>query len=224
MFNQIPNNQMNQMQMSQIPMGYQMPNFGNIPQMAMNNMQNQQMMMNNLQNTQMMMNNNNQSQLYTRLKEEFDLCTQDNDLVQIGCNFGLVNNNIYLWLITMVGPKNTPYEGGLFKIQALFPFDYPNHGPELRFLNKIYHLNVDCVKEKDGHICINSINSWRTSGQVAGHPFYTMKQALFDIFCLFYNQGVDSAFDENMADLYKNNRDKFNEEARKWTQSYAPMA
>ena len=129
MFNQIPNNQMNQMQMSQIPMGYQMPNFGNIPQMAMNNMQNQQMMMNNLQNTQMMMNNNNQSQLYTRLKEEFDLCTQDNDLVQIGCNFGLVNNNIYLWLITMVGPKNTPYEGGLFKIQALFPYDYPNHGP-----------------------------------------------------------------------------------------------
>ena len=78
-------------------------------------------------------------------------------------------------------------------------------------------------KKKDGHICINSINSWRTSGQVAGHPFYTMKQALFDIFCLFYNQGVDSAFDEHMADLYKNNKEQFNEEARKWTQSYAPM-
>ena len=33
---------MNQMQMSQIPMGYQMPNVANMPQMAMNNMQNQQ--------------------------------------------------------------------------------------------------------------------------------------------------------------------------------------
>ena len=78
----------------------------------------------------------------------------------------------------MIGPKNTPYEDGLFTILiieiilwvnkfhafissityyfSIFPSDYPNHGPEFRFKNKIYHLRVD---PKNGRICIGSINS-----------------------------------------------------------------
>ena len=158
----------------------------------------------------------------TRLSQEYQLCTQDNDLIQIGCNFGLENNNIFKWRITMVGPRNTPYQGGLFTILAIFPNDYPNHGPEFKFVNKIYHLNVDFKKDL-GHICISSINAWRVSGQVPGRPVYTVKQALFDIFCLFYNQGEEGAYDEGMAALHRNNPDKFNEEARRWTQEFASM-
>ena len=79
-----------------------------------------------------------QQQSLMRLSQEYSLCTQDNDLIQIGCNFGLENNNIYKWRITMVGPRNTPYEGGLFTIIATFPYDYPAHGPEFKFVNKIY--------------------------------------------------------------------------------------
>ena len=158
----------------------------------------------------------------SRLREEYSLCTQDNDLIQIGCNFGLENNNIQRWRITMLGPRGTPYEGGLFTILAIFPDDYPIHGPEFKFENKIYHLNVD-FKNNLGYICINSINAWRVSGQVPGKPSYTIKQALFDIFCLFYNQGEESAFDEKMAELYKNNPKKFNDEAKNWTQKFASM-
>ena len=89
-------------------------------------------------------------------------------------------------------------------------------------MNKIYHLNVD-FKNDLGHICINSINQWRITGEVKNKPNYTVKQALFDIFCLFYNQGVEGAYDEGMANLYKNNPVKFNEEARQWTQKFAAM-
>ena len=122
----------------------------------------------------------------------------------------------------MLGPRGTPYEGGLFTILAIFPDDYPIHGPEFKFENKIYHLNVD-FKNNLGHICISSINAWRVSGQVPGKPSYTVKQALFDIFCLFYNQGVEGAYDEKMAQLYKNNPQKFNDEAKNWTQKFASM-
>ena len=165
------------------------------------------------------MNNNF---VLARLREEYSLCTQDNDLIQIGCNFGLENNNIQRWRITMLGPRNTPYEGGLFTILAIFPDDYPNHGPDFKFINKIYHLNVD-FKNDLGHICINSINAWRVAGQVPGKPVYTVKQALFDIFCLFYNQGVEGAYDEQMAKLYLNEPEKLNNEAKKWTQQFASM-
>ena len=161
-------------------------------------------------------------QVLTRLSQEYSLCTQDNDLIQIGCNFGLEQNNMFKWRITMVGPRNTPYEGGLFTILATFPFDYPNHGPEFKFLNKIYHLNVD-FKNDLGHICINSINEWRITGKVTNKPVYTVKQALFDIFCLFYNQGIEGAYDDQMALLYQKEPEKFNQEARKWTQQFASM-
>ena len=161
----------------------------------------------------------------SRLSKEFQLCSQDNDLIQIGCNFGLENNNIFTWRVSMVGPVNTPYDGGLFTLLIEFPPDYPNHGPEFKFKNKMYHLNVvNNEYQKDfGHICVASINSWRVSGLVKGMP-YTVKQALFDIFCLFHNQGIDSAYDENMKNKYVLNPAQFNEEAKLWTKQYAsPM-
>ena len=180
----------------------------------------------------MMMNNpmmgNNMGQMgqmnYTlnRLMREYQLCSNDNDVIQIGCNFGLENENFYKWRVTMVGPKNTPYEGGLFTISVTFPQDYPNHGPEFKFKNKIYHLNVD-FKNDFGHICINNLNNWKISGKVKDYPFYTIKQALFDIFCLFYNQGVDSAYDDDMAKDYLTDREKFNKEAQRWTKEFASM-
>jgi ubiquitin-protein ligase len=180
--------------------------------------------MNNMNNNMNNINNIQDPVVLTRLKKEFQLCLEDNDLIQIGCNFGLDNNNIFTWKVTMTGPVNTPYEGGLFKLSIIFPKDYPSHGPEFRFRNRMYHLNVinDESNKEFGHICVNSINEWKGTGKVKG-SFYTVKQALFDIFCLFYNQGVDSAFDEKMAADYKNNPEAFNQEAKKWTEMYAPQ-
>ena len=159
----------------------------------------------------------------TRLNKEFQLCQEDQDLITIGCNFGLENNNIYKWRVSMLGPKNTPYEKGLFTIKIEFPDDYPNHGPEFKFVNKIYHLNVvgDENRKDFGHICINNINSWKVQGVVKGRPVYAVKQALLDIFCLFYKQGVESAYDQNMANDYALNYQKFEEEAKRWTRKYA---
>ena len=110
----------------------------------------------------------------------------------------------------MLGPLDSPYKGGVFIIKILFPEDYPKHGPEFRFENKIYHLNVD---PKNGHISLSSLNKWHSTGKVKSKKFYGVKQALFDIFCLFYKQGCDSPYDEKMIEQYKNDRKKFNETA-----------
>ena len=39
----------------------------------------------------------------------------------------------------MFGPKGNPYEGGLFEIDIVFPPNYPNLGPEFKFMNKKLH-------------------------------------------------------------------------------------
>jgi ubiquitin-conjugating enzyme E2 D/E len=156
------------------------------------------------------------------IKNEFQNCQKDDDLLQIGCTFRLKDNDIFNWKVTMYGPKETPYENGIFTINILFPNDYPLHGAEFRFMNKIYHLNVD-MRNNDslGHISLNNINEWRITGKCTSIPNYGVKKALFDIFCLFFEQGADSPYEEEMANDYVKNRDKFNENAKKWTLQYA---
>ena len=207
-------------------------NMGNMNMMN-NNMGDMNIMINmNMMNSMNMMNNMNMNMqpgismnaTLTRLNKEFQLCQQDSELIQIGCSFGLVNNNIFNWKVTMVGPKGTPYEGGLFTILIIFPPNYPRFGAEFRFENKICHLNVDWRKNGvpgNGHICLTTLNEWKSTGRVKEKKGFGVKQALFDIFCLFYNQGIESPYDERLAALYRDNRVKFNEEARRWTKKYA---
>ena len=162
-----------------------------------------------------------------RIVNEYQYVTKDKDLIQIGCSFSYNPNNIFIWYVTMLGPDETPYEGGLFRIRIEFPFDYPNHGPEFIFENKIYHLNVnftDSSPDKKGHVCLSSLNEWRTTGRVSGKPNYGVKQALMDIFCLFFNPGIDSPYSQEMANLYKTNVNEFNRIASEWTKEYASLS
>ena len=183
-------------------------------------MQNGQYMINMLNN----MNYNNnliiQNIASYEIYKEFQKCLQDEDLLQIGCTFKLNNNNIYQWKVTMYGPKKTPYENGIFTIIIKFPFEYPNHGPKFEFMQKVYHLNVG-LRDDPGYICINHLNEWRTCGKVFHWPNYRIKQALFDIFCFFIHQGVEEAHDEERGKQYVQNRQQFDDEARKWTLKYA---
>ena len=169
---------------------------------------------------QMCYQNNNENLVLARLYKEFNYCKDDEELNHIGCSFGLENNNIYNWKVTMTGPEKTPYEGGLFKISIIFPPNYPQYGPEFKFKNKIYHLNVD-LQNNFGHICISRLNEWASTGEVKSNPNYNVKQALFDIFSLFYKQGVKSAYDLNMANDYMYNYNKFCQDAKTWTKQYA---
>jgi ubiquitin-conjugating enzyme E2 D/E len=166
---------------------------------------------------------NNMNIAIKRLQKEFCLCQQDEELKGMGCNFCYEPNNYFAWRVTLKGPVGTPYEGGIFTIRITFPYNYPKAGPEFRFINKIYHLNVD-FRNDLGHISLNNINEWHTTGKVRSMPVYGVKQALFDIFCLFYKQGFESPYDEEMAMQYLNDRKKFDEIAKEWTMKYARLS
>jgi ubiquitin-protein ligase len=40
--------------------------------------------------------------------------------------------------IIMAGPPDTPYEGGIFKLELFLDGEYPMSPPRVRFLTKIY--------------------------------------------------------------------------------------
>ena len=146
------------------------------------------------------------------LKNEFQQL-QNDPILSLGATVGLPNpSNIFHWNITLLGPVDTPYAGGMFFLTADFPDDYPEKKPEVRFTNKIYHLNV---REKDGHICISTLNQWV--------PRTPMVNVISAIFALFYEQNPLSPYSVSMAAQYKLRRNEFNRIAAEWTQKYAHM-
>ena len=145
------------------------------------------------------------------LKNEYDKL-QNDPILSLGCTVGLVNNDIFHWKITLLGPVDTPYAGGLFILTADFPEKYPNVKPEVRFVNQIYHLNVS---PSNHHICISILNEWV--------PKTPMVDVISGIFSLFYNQNPKSPYSGEMAREYETNRNEFNRKAREWTLKYASM-
>lgn len=46
------------------------------------------------------------------------------------------------WEISLYGPEDTPYEGGVFKLSLKLPVDYPFKPPHVYFITKMYHPNI----------------------------------------------------------------------------------
>ncbi len=81
------------------------------------------------------------------LKETERLAKEAMDGVDIQVD---AKNKRYFHII-MAGPKDSPYEGGIFKLELFLPGDYPMSAPKVRFLTPMYHPNIDRL----GRICLD---------------------------------------------------------------------
>ena len=63
-------------------------------------------------------------------------------------------NDPFEWTVYMEGPKDSPYEEGIFKLSLKFPDSYPSNPPVLQFLSEFWHPNV----YPDGKVCISILH------------------------------------------------------------------
>ena len=114
------------------------------------------------------------------------------------------------WTGTILGPADTVYAGGLFKLLINFPVTYPFKPPNIVFQTKIYHPNID----SSGNICLDILKSeWS--------PVLTIQKTLLSICSLLSDPNPEDPLDVDIANNYLVHRDLFDETARKWTQKYA---
>ena len=56
---------------------------------------------------------------------------------------------------TIMGPSDSPFQGGVFFLNIHFPSDYPFKPPKVSFTTRIYHPNVN----SNGSICLDILNA-----------------------------------------------------------------
>ena len=57
--------------------------------------------------------------------------------------------------VPIVSTPNSISEGGFFRANMVFPKDYPNNPPSVRFVSEMWHPNV----YNDGKVCISILHS-----------------------------------------------------------------
>uniref|UniRef100_A0A9J7XML3 E2 ubiquitin-conjugating enzyme n=3 Tax=Osteoglossocephalai TaxID=1489341 RepID=A0A9J7XML3_CYPCA len=117
---------------------------------------------------------------------------------------------VFHWQATIMGPSDSPYQGGVFFLTIHFPTDYPFKPPKVAFTTKIYHPNIN----SNGSICLDILRSqWS--------PALTVSKVLLSICSLLCDPNPDDPLVPDIAHIYKSDKEKYNRLAREWTQKYA---
>uniref|UniRef100_A0A4W4EJJ1 E2 ubiquitin-conjugating enzyme n=1 Tax=Electrophorus electricus TaxID=8005 RepID=A0A4W4EJJ1_ELEEL len=126
------------------------------------------------------------------------------------CSAGPMGEDLFHWQATIMGPGDSPYQGGVFFLTIHFPTDYPFKPPKVAFTTKIYHPNIN----SNGSICLDILRSqWS--------PALTVSKVLLSICSLLCDPNPDDPLVPDIAHIYKSDKDKYNRLAREWTQKYA---
>ena len=127
-----------------------------------------------------------------RLRQEYKDIIK-NPIANVPITIGYDEDDIFTWKITLLGPKDTPYKGGLFFLKIVFPADYPCGRPDIIFLTPIYYLNVNPRKsrfpegEELGHVCVSITNWWK--------PQTTAREMLTQLFSFFIGKPLNALMD-----------------------------
>lgn len=128
-----------------------------------------------------------------------------------GVSITLVGDALTNWNATIIGPQDTPYEGGKFVVNIDFADNYPFKAPKVLFKTKIFHPNV---KQDTGEICAAAIeNAWV--------PTLNAKFVIESIITLFKSPNLETPLEPEIAQLYSKDYSAFKGKAREFTQAYA---
>ena len=122
-------------------------------------------------------------------------------------------HDYFNWECGIPGPKGTPWEGGLYKINLKFPEDYPVLPPKCVFEKKLFHPNV----YPSGAVCLSIINDeedWRAGLKV--------KDILLGIQDLLANPNNKSPAQKEAFESYNKESDEYRRKVREQAKECIP--
>lgn len=115
--------------------------------------------------------------------------------------------NPFVWDATILGPENTPWEGGLFSLIVRFSCQHPYRPPFARFTSKMFHPNIT----SDGIPALDSIQTrWNSNARVS--------TILDELQAMLASPSPVYPVNQDAAHLYRVNRREYERRVRRLAQ------
>jgi ubiquitin-conjugating enzyme E2 A len=122
-----------------------------------------------------------------------------------GCSAAPANeSNLFVWNASIIGPDESPWEGGIYGLRLQFPEQYPSKPPKVRFTCEMFHPNV----YSDGTLCLDIIqDQWS--------PIYTTSTILTSIQSLLTDPNPNSPANAEAARLFRMDPKEYKKRVRR---------
>ena len=111
----------------------------------------------------------------------------------------------------LLGPQDTPYAGGVFKIALNLPADYPMLPPTVHFVTPICHPNIERV---GGKVSLDILqDQWKA--------VLTLRTVALSVCSLLADPNFDQPVEPDLAALFREDPAKYEQQARESTREHA---
>jgi ubiquitin-protein ligase len=145
-----------------------------------------------------------------RIRKEWSDINMEIEKYNEPIKVSMVGEELTHWSVILKGPQKTPYENGNFILDITFPSEYPFKPPVIKFCNRVYHPNIN----DKGAICLDILkDQWS--------PALSIFKVIISISSLLASPNPNDPLSPDVANVYKNDIEKYNKTARDWTNLYA---